>query len=100
MVYYTTDEQLTSLDLNTHAGEKYCVGAIGMPSGSMWPYKMVTGLLGAELDVECTSTRDKGYRKGQQNPAPNAFSEQSSFPYQLDNQQHQYHHQSQGYGRD
>lgn len=41
---YTTDEQLTSLNLNTHAGEKHCVGAIGMPSGSMWPYKMVTGL--------------------------------------------------------
>lgn len=65
--------------------------------------------------VESTFTRDRNYRgerrdifsgEDSENPAPNAFSEQSSFPYQLDGQQrqsqseHQHHHLNQEYGRD
>jgi len=36
---YTSDEDLKARNLGTD-----CFGAIGMPAGTMWPYKLVTGL--------------------------------------------------------
>ncbi|KAL2830935.1 FAD dependent oxidoreductase-domain-containing protein [Aspergillus pseudoustus] len=44
-------------DLDGRSCPKKCVGAIGMPSGSVWPYKFVTGLFEKYV-------REKGLRRG------------------------------------